>query len=378
MTGVDLIVIAVVLLVALLGARQGLIAGAFSLGGLVLGAAIGRRLAPVFLHGGNHSPYAPIVSLAAAIAGALALQGIGVALAVSLRARVLRPSPLRALDTAGGAILGALAGLLVVWVLGVVALQLPGRPGLRKDVQQSLILRRLYSRFSPRSLIRALARFDPLPAVGGPFAQVDPPDGSIVSRAAVQAARASVVKVVGTACGLGIEGSGWVARPGLVVTAAHVVAGEHDTVVEPESGGRFRATVFAFDAHNDVAVLRVPGFPARSLPLVDPRPDASVAILGFPHDGPFTATPARIGPTTFAVTTDAYGHPTGRTVTSLRGDVSEGDSGAPAVDANGDVQTVVYASRVGASGGFGVPSSAVRAAVASARGPVSTQGCAVG
>ncbi len=378
MTGIDLIVIAVVLLLALLGARQGLIAGAFSLGGLVLGAAVGRRLAPALLHGGNHSPYAPMVSLAAALAGALVLQSVGIAIAVSLRAHVLRPAPLRALDTAGGAILGAVAGLVVVWVLGVVALQLPGRPALRKDVQQSLILRRLYARFSPRSLIEALARFDPLPAVGGPFAQVDPPDGSIAGRPAVQSARGSIVKVLGTACGLGIEGSGWTARPGLVVTAAHVVAGEHDTVVEPESGGRFRATAVAFDAHNDVAVLRVPGLSARPLPLVDPRPDASVAILGFPQDGPFTATPARIGPTTFVVTTDAYGHATGRTVTSLRGDVREGDSGAPAVDANGDVQTVVYASRVGASGGFGVPSSAVRAALSSARGPVSTGGCAVG
>ena len=35
--------------------------------------------------------------------------------------------------------------------------------------------------------------------------------------------------MLGTACGLGIEGSGWVAGNGLVVTNAHVVAGEHDT-----------------------------------------------------------------------------------------------------------------------------------------------------
>ena len=50
-------------------------------------------------------------------------------------------------------------------------------------------------------------------------------------------AGASVVKLLGTACGLGIEGSGWVAGPGLVVTNAHVVAGEDDTTVSLRSGG---------------------------------------------------------------------------------------------------------------------------------------------
>ena len=36
----------------------------------------------------------------------------------------------------------------------------------------------------------------------------------------------------GTACGLGVEGSGWVARDGIVVTNAHVVAGQDDTTVQ--------------------------------------------------------------------------------------------------------------------------------------------------
>ena len=57
-------------------------------------------------------------------------------------------------------------------------------------------------------------------------------------RTAVSAARGSVVRVLGTACGLGIEGSGWVAAPGVVVTNAHVVAGE--TRHEVQVGGRRR------------------------------------------------------------------------------------------------------------------------------------------
>lgn len=376
MAGIDWIVLAVIAAMALLGARQGLVAGLLSFGGLALGAYLGTKLAPVILHGGHRSPYAPLVSLAVAVALAVLVQTLGLSLGVFLRRSFLRPPPLRAVDTAGGAVLGVAAGLLVVWVLGVVALQVPGQSALRRRALESRILRDLDSRFPPRRLLRALARFDPLPAVGGPFARVAPPDPGIVQRPAVRAAARSVVRVLGTACGLGVEGSGWVARPGLVVTAAHVVAGEDDTVVEPPGANRqLRAVPVAFDSHNDVAVLRVSGLGAAPLPLVDARPEAPVAILGYPENGPFTATPARIGSTTFALTSDARGRPTGRTVTTLRGDVREGDSGGPAVDAAGIVQTVVYASRVGTSGGFGSPASAVRKALDNARAPVSTGGC---
>ena len=85
-------------------------------------------------------------------------------------------------------------------------------------------------------ILNALARFDPLPSVRGPAADVPAPTRGILAAAGVRNARQSVVRIVGSACGLGVEGSGWVAGPGLVVTNAHVVAGENDTVVEP--GGR--------------------------------------------------------------------------------------------------------------------------------------------
>jgi uncharacterized membrane protein required for colicin V production len=372
--GIDWIALLVVAAFALLGWRQGLVAGLLSFGGLIGGAILGSKLAPILLHNGNRSPYAPLISLGIAIAGAVVVQSLGLTLGLFLRQSVLRPPPLRFLDTAGGLILGAAAGVVVVWVLGVVALQLPGQTALRREVQGSHVLRRLNSHFSPRRLLRALARFDPLPAVGGPFARVRPPNPAIVSTPRVRAAAPSVVRVLGTACGLGVEGSGWVARPGLVVTAAHVVAGQEETIVDV-AGEQLRGEPVAFDSHNDVAVLRVAGLAARPLRLVDARPGAAVAVLGYPEDGPFTATPGRIGSTTFALTADMRGRTTGRTVTTLRGDVREGDSGGPAVDANGAVETTAYASRVGTAGGFGVPSSAVRKALDNAHGPVSTGDC---
>jgi len=73
---------------------------------------------------------------------------------------------------------------------------------------------------------------------------------------------------------------------------------------------------------------------------------------------------------------DAYGRGQfPRTVTTLRGTVRHGDSGGPAVDANGAVETTVFAARVGGGGGFGTPTSAVRKVLANAKGPVSTGPC---
>jgi S1-C subfamily serine protease len=193
----------------------------------------------------------------------------------------------------------------------------------------------------------------------------------------VRLAAPSVVRVLGTACGVGVEGSGWTARANLVVTAAHVVAGQDDTTVELQSGSRLPADVVALDSRNDIAVLRVDGLGLRPLPLTRPKSGAAVAVLGFPENGPFAATPARIGRTSVVLAEDAYGRgPVTRAITSLGGRVRHGDSGAPAVDARGAVQSTVFAARLRSVGGFGVPDTVVRSALNGARGTVSTGNCA--
>jgi S1-C subfamily serine protease len=182
--------------------------------------------------------------------------------------------------------------------------------------------------------------------------------------------------VLGTACGLAVSGSGWVASPGVVVTAAHVVAGQRDTTVQAVGGPRYRARAIAFDPTNDLAVLRAAGLRAPSLRLDDGDSGAPVAILGYPENGPLTAEPGRIGRTATVLTEDAYGRgPVRRTVTALAGEVRHGNSGGPAVNAQGEVETTVFAARVGERGGFGVPPSIVRETLASAGGPVSTGSC---
>jgi S1-C subfamily serine protease len=376
-TGLDWVVLGFAVLLAFRGAQQGFVAGALSLVGLLAGAVVGGRLASAVLQSGSHSRYAPVIALGGGLLLLALFQSLALRIGLTIRSSFFSIPPLRSLDAAGGFLLGAASGLLLAWALGVIALQLPGHPQWRREVQRSLVLRKLNRLLPPSTVLQALARLDPFPVLGGPLAQVPPPNPGVLRLPGVRNAAPSIVRIVGTACGLGVEGSGWVAAPGTVVTAAHVVAGEHDTTVQPfGSRNGLSARAVAFDPRNDVAVLRVAGLRVRALRLVDAVPGTSVAVLGYPGDGPFDAAPARIGSTIFALMNDAYGRgPFGRTVTTLRGAVHHGDSGGPAVDPNGAVETTVFAARVGASGGFGVPTSAVRKALADAKGPVSTGPC---
>ena len=378
---VDWVALGIVVLAALGGMRRGLLVTALSLGGLVAGGWAGSRIAPHLLHGGSSSAWTPLAGLVGASLGAILVQTLA-GLAGSLVRGGLRLTPLRLVDSFGGLVVGAASGVFLVWVLSATLLLTPGQSSLRRDVQRSAVVSRLDKAVPPRRLLKLLARIDPFPSIAGPAPPSETPNGAIAGGAAVRHASRDVVRVLGTACGVGIEGTGWFATPDLVVTAAHVVAGEHDTGVQiPGSPGVHHVDVVAFDAHNDVAVLRVHAFHAGfALHLADPRRGAEVAIVGYPEDGPLVGTPSRIGQTTFALTQDAYGNgPVQREITAVGGHVRHGDSGAPAIDAGGSVQSTIFAARLNAGGGYGVPASVVRRALDSAgTAPVSTGACASG
>jgi S1-C subfamily serine protease len=375
MTRADWLALAFVALAAAFGLRRGLIGSALSLVGIVAGAILGGRLAPHIL-AGSDSPYTPVVALAGAVVGAFALELVGALVTTAIR-RSLTPRPVQALDAAGGFALGAAAGLAIVWVAGAVALYLPGRNEIRRDAQRSLVLKNLNDVVAPDRVIRAIQRVDPFPSIAGPVAPVEAPDPNLLESRGVRLAQRSVVRVLGDACGLAVSGSGWAAGDGLVVTAAHVVAGQENTLVQHEDR-RASAVAVAFDPRNDVAVLRLEDpLELPPLRLGDGAPGTPVAILGFPEGGPLSATAGRIGRTARIVSEDAYGRgPVVRGITSLRGHVRHGHSGGPAVDVGGDVETMVFAARRGARGGFGVPSAVIRDALASAREPVPTGDCA--
>ncbi len=374
----DWVAIAIVLLAAVGGMRRGLVLSAFSLVGLAAGAYVGSRIAPHVLHGGSSSTWTPVAGLVGAVLGAMLLQFGALVLGSFIRGG-MRLTPLRALDSAGGLLLGGAIGLAIVWVGASVALLSPGQTRLRQEVAHSAIVRQLDSALPPRTLLNLLARVDPFPSIVGPKAPSQAPGKGVLRDPSIRAASTRVVKVLGTACGVGVEGTGWFAGRGLIVTAAHVVAGESDTIVRI-SGRPFPtpADVVVLDVHNDIAVLRVSGVDLEPLRMVEPRSGAVVGILGYPLDGGLTATPGRIGPTATVLTQDALGHgPVARSITALAGKVEHGDSGGPAVDAAGRVESTIFAARLGSSSGYGVPPSIVEQDLARAGPqPVSTGTCA--
>ena len=381
MTGLDWLILVASVLLAVSGFLRGLIVAILSLVGFLAGALIGTRIAGAVLSGGASSPYTPAFALfGALLAGGILATGLET-IGVALRRSMLAVPVLRLLDGIGGAVFGAALALGLAWVAGTVALTLPGVSGLRGPVERSTIIRKLDELLPSGALLNFIARIDPLPSISGPTLAASPPSSAILRAPAVLAADRSVVRVVGTACGIGIEGSGWVVANNEIVTNAHVVAGESDTRVEVGGLAPGRpATVVVFDSRNDIALLRVPGLGLRPLELArSPRAQTIGAILGYPEDGPFVAEPGRIGHTQAIETNDAYGRgPVVRVLTPLRGLVRPGNSGGPTVDRAGRVLTTLFAAPTspGQAGSDGVANGVIRHELARARGAVSTDGCA--
>jgi S1-C subfamily serine protease len=379
-TALDWIIVVFTVLMAFWGYTQGLIVGALSLVGFVAGAFLGSRLGPLLLAEGDESPYAPLFALIGALAVGGVLASTLEVLGFQLRRRI--GNRLGVADGVGGGVLLACLGLALIWIAGAVALQTPGARELREPIQRSAILRALNEHLPPSGpILQAFARFDPFPEITGPRADVAPPNSRIARDPEVRAASRSIVKVLGTACGLGVQGSGWVAADGVVVTNAHVVAGQDDTTVQiGGEGAEVDAQAIWFDPRNDLAVLRAPGLSGVQALRTngDAREGTAGAILGFPENGPYHVEPARLGHTATVISQDAYGRgPVRRPITSLRGRVRQGNSGGPVVDGDGRVLTTIFAATVsdGGQSGYGVPDSIVSDALESASGPVDTGPC---
>jgi S1-C subfamily serine protease len=378
MTVLDWAIVAFTVALGMWGYRQGLIVGALTLVGFAAGAFAGGRLGPLVLSRGSDSPYAPLcAALGALLVGALVAIAVE-SFALGLRARLIRRPGLHLADGAGGAALIACVALGLAWVFGAVALHAPATERLRADVQESLILRSLDDVLPPSGpLLNALDRVDPAPSVIGPAAPTEAPDEAIASDPDVLGASASVVRVLSTACGLGVEGSGWAVRPGLIVTNAHVVAGADDTTVTGQDGVELDATPVYYAPEQDLALLRV-GADLPTLPIASQgRPGSSAAVLGYPENGPYVLSPARVGETRATVSEDSYGNgPVERTITALRGLVRSGNSGGPVVDRRGRVIGTVFAATTsGPAGGFAIPAEPIRDALRKPERPVETGPC---
>jgi S1-C subfamily serine protease len=267
-------------------------------------------------------------------------------------------------------------GLALAWLAAVVVLQQPG--GARRAIQESELLPRLLAAVPPEDVLHALGRFDPLPLLPN-FAtgQLPPPDPSVVNSPAASAAARGVLKIYGSSCGLGAQGSGWVIRRNIVATNAHVIAGQTETHVVTTGAGSLPAQVVYVDPANDVALLRVQRLQIAPLAVDSRGPyPKPVVVLGYPHDGRLTATAGTAGEPRSVLAPDAYRRRVRpRTVVPLRGQVEPGESGGPVVDRRGSVVAMIFGGARTGDGGFGVPVELVLRGLNARLRPVSPGPC---
>src|SRR5829696_6831975 len=184
----DVFIALFVVVVILRGARTGFLAGVFSLVGVVVGVSAGSRIAASLMPEGVNSIYGAGVTLGSILAFAVLGEVIARTIGGSIRNRLSSPTS-ETLDGFGGAVLGFALSLMLVWAVGVFALQSPPLAELHPAVRDS------------RILPRAVADLEPLPQIRGPEPEVSAPEGSIVRDPDVQAASASTLRVRGIACG---------------------------------------------------------------------------------------------------------------------------------------------------------------------------------
>jgi S1-C subfamily serine protease len=356
---VDVVLIALALVFALSGFRQGLLVSSTSILGFLGGAVLGAQLSePVAERIDGSSVTRVFAALVVVLAGALLGQILAGAAGRALRGRVTW-EPAKVIDSVAGAVVSAVAVLLVAWMVASPLASSPF-PAVAGQVRQSALVQAV-DRTIPDGVrtvydnLRDAIDRRGLPDVLGPLTptevrDVPAPDPALRSSPVVKSVQGSVVKITGIApsCSRQIDGSGFVYAPERVMTNAHVLAGVSDPVVLAE-GEEHDATPVYVDEATDVAVLAVPGL--KTLPLSFSA-DLAVAgddaiIMGYPGGGPFYVGAARVrdrgeisGPdfrNTQTVVRDVY---------ALFGTVRSGNSGGPLFATDGSVLGVVFASAI--------------------------------
>ena len=294
------------------------------------------------------------------------------------QARLDKRPQLQAWSRAFGTLLGILVVLVMSWALNSLVTVRDGQSTMfQADLRSSPIVQALNEILPIRP--NAISS-------GGPPARISSPEAKIVDDPDVIRAQDSVVLVLGKACGEAHGGSGWVAARGLVVTNAHVIAGQRETFLAKRRRGRFNRTIVYtthkaipvyFDLEHDVAVLRVDtDLPAlRMVP--HPRPGTAAALLGFPEYGPNLAIPARLGEIAVENGEDFFGNPIERPVFTVRAHGRGGNSGGPIVDADGRVLATDFLRSANPNGeeSRGVPNEFVERALREASTEVDTGAC---
>jgi S1-C subfamily serine protease len=388
----DIFLLAAALLFAVSGYRQGFVVGVLSFVGFLGGGVLGAKIAPSIAHSGplSNLPEA-VVGLGVVFIAATIGQVLASVLGGALRSR-LTFQPARQVDAVAGAGVSVISLLLVAWLVGTAVSASPF-PALASQVKRSQVLAAVDAMVpgSAKTFFKSFRRLvndRGFPNVFEDFAnpriaEVPAPDPAVAGSKAVQLARNSVLKVTGvaTSCSRRIEGTGFVYAPERLMTNAHVVAGVRAPRVEVSRGRTLEARVVLYDPNRDIAVLAVPGLTAAPLAFTGPAPSGGNAVVvGYPQDGPFTATAARIRQVQRATGPDIYeDRRVTREIYALRARVLPGNSGGPLLSPNGGVYGVVFAAAAeDPSTGYALTAAEVASDARDGRTAtdrVSTQGC---
>jgi S1-C subfamily serine protease len=346
----DIFLIVLVVSAAIGGYRLGFVARATSWLGLALGLVAGafllRRIVPEMQDAGQATK--SLVAVGLLVGAALIGMSLGLVLGSRLYSE-LPPGAARRADRAAGGVIGVVGVLVGLWLLLPVLAHVPGL--MSEQARGSAIAREVSDRFpDPPDTLAVLRRFvgdEPFPQVfdalrPAPDAGTAPEQSGLSTAVANQVVQ-STVKVTGEACSRIQEGSGFFVGPDLVVTNAHVVAGESGTEVELADGRTLDAMVVAFDPERDLAVLRTDG-EAPALSLRDADTGDVGGVFGHPGGGGLEVSPFRVAEEITAVGRDIYDQSsTSRDVLVLASDLAPGDSGSALVDPQGQVIGVAFA-----------------------------------
>ncbi|MGZ4506271.1 MAG: MarP family serine protease [Blastococcus sp.] len=392
MSIVDVVLIALALLFALSGFRQGLLVSATSILGFLGGAVLGAQLSgPVADRIDGSSVTRVFAALVVVLAAALLGQILAGAAGRALRTRVTW-EPAKMVDAVAGAVVSAASVLLVAWMVASPLASSPFPPVASQVRQSALVaavdraipdsVRSVYD-----SLRKAIDRRG-LPDVLDPLTptqvrNVPPPNQNVLASPVVSKVKGSVVKITGIApsCSRQIDGSGFVYAREHVMTNAHVLAGVSHPKVYAE-GRQYDATPVYIDEETDIAVLDVPGLPEVPLAFAPQRATSGsdTIIMGYPGGGGLYIGPARVRDRGEISGPDFRDQRTVvRDVYALYGTVRAGNSGGPLFAPDGRVLGVVFASAIDdPSTGYALTAQEVaKAATAGSRatGEVGTGPC---